>query len=138
MKRETFNCDFPEAGRAAFVEADGIRILYEGALEASDCRDMESLILLASVILRKCCPRNKLPLESSLSPVLFPLPPSTTHTPDCYYLTNFPGKLLELDVELLMCSDLSYFPHFESELSYLSLFSYPSGCCWYPEDISTV
>ncbi|CAG5128813.1 unnamed protein product [Candidula unifasciata] len=87
-----------KAGRLAFVEADGIRILYEGALEASDCRDMESLILLASIILRKCCPRNKLPLESCLSPVTFSLPISATHTPECYLLSDFPGHMTPRDL----------------------------------------
>ncbi|CAL1528008.1 unnamed protein product [Lymnaea stagnalis] len=80
------------SGRKAFVEANGIRTLYESALEASDSRDMESLILLASVILRKCCPRNKLPLDSTLSPVIFPLPTSSIHTPECVRLANSSGE----------------------------------------------
>ncbi|XP_059172169.1 cytosolic carboxypeptidase 1-like isoform X2 [Physella acuta] len=79
------------AGRKAFVEANGIRVLYESALEASDCRDMEGLILLASIILRKCCPKNRLPLESSFSPVVFSLPPSAVHTPECFQLPDYPG-----------------------------------------------
>ncbi|GFO08515.1 cytosolic carboxypeptidase 1 [Plakobranchus ocellatus] len=84
-----------KSGRKALLEADGIRILYESSLEASDCRDMESMILLASVIMRKCCPRNKLPITSTLNPVLFPLPQSPTHTPECYFLPNFPVPVNE-------------------------------------------
>ena len=89
----------PESGRKAFVNADGIRIIYESALEASDSRDMESLILLASVILRKCYPRNKLPLDTPMCPASFTLPDSPNHVPECYSLPNYPnpGK-----VELLM------------------------------------
>ncbi|XP_005091886.1 cytosolic carboxypeptidase 1 isoform X2 [Aplysia californica] len=81
-----------KSGRKAFVDADGIRILYESALEASDCRDMESLILLASVILRKCYPRNKLPIDSTLCPARFILPDSPNHIPECYSLPNYPDS----------------------------------------------
>ncbi|KAK0058339.1 cytosolic carboxypeptidase 1-like isoform X1 [Biomphalaria pfeifferi] len=81
------------AGRKAFVESNGIRTLYESALEASDSRDMESLILLASVILRKCCPRNKLPLKSTFSPIIFPLPSSSTHVPECLNLSSCSGAV---------------------------------------------
>ena len=81
-----------ESGQKALQEAGGIQILYENALEVSDCRDMESMILLATVIMRKCFPRNKLPIASTLNPVLFLLPQSPSHTPECYFLPNFPGR----------------------------------------------
>ncbi|KAL3865591.1 hypothetical protein ACJMK2_042966 [Sinanodonta woodiana] len=64
------------SGRRALVDADGIRILYESAQDVIDCREMESLILLASVIMRKCCPRNKLPLCQVNSAVTFEKPES--------------------------------------------------------------
>ncbi|RUS75866.1 hypothetical protein EGW08_016387 [Elysia chlorotica] len=81
-----------KSGQKALQEAGGIQILYENALEASDCRDMESMVLLATVIMRKCFPRNKLPIPSTLNPVLFPLPQSPSHTPECYFLPNFPAN----------------------------------------------
>lgn len=64
-----------ESGRKALADANGIQILYDTAQDVIDCREMESLILLASVIMRKCCPRNKLPCDIR-SPVKFDLPES--------------------------------------------------------------
>ncbi|VDI66223.1 Hypothetical predicted protein [Mytilus galloprovincialis] len=52
-----------KSGRKALADANGIQILYDTAQDVIDCREMESLILLASVIMRKCCPRNKLPCD---------------------------------------------------------------------------
>ncbi|ESP05203.1 hypothetical protein LOTGIDRAFT_208161 [Lottia gigantea] len=72
-----------KSGRKALLESDGIRILYETCQDISESREMESLILLASIIMRKCCPRNKLPLENTDSAVTFPLPLSDRHVPDC-------------------------------------------------------
>lgn len=70
------------SGRKALVEADGIRILYESAQDVIDCREMENLILLASVIMRKCCPRNKLPLGKLMSVVQYELPESELYPPE--------------------------------------------------------
>ncbi|KAK3098121.1 hypothetical protein FSP39_016346 [Pinctada imbricata] len=64
------------SGRKALVDANGIQVLYDSAQEVIDCREMESLILLASVIMRKCCPRNKLPLTDLRSAVSHELPMS--------------------------------------------------------------
>lgn len=64
------------SGRKALADANGIQILYDSAQEVIDCREMESLILLASVIMRKCCPRNKLPLDKLQSPFNLELPES--------------------------------------------------------------
>ena len=64
------------SGRKALADANGIQILYDSAQEVIDCREMESLILLASVIMRKCCPRNKLPLDKLQSAFTQELPES--------------------------------------------------------------
>ncbi|XP_071096549.1 cytosolic carboxypeptidase 1-like [Haliotis cracherodii] len=72
-----------KSGRKAFVESEGIRVLYETSQEVIDCREMESLILLASIIMRKCCPRNKLPIADVQSCVSYPLPASDFHIPEC-------------------------------------------------------
>jgi len=64
------------SGRKALVEAGGIRVLYESAQDVIECREMENLILLASVIMRKCCPRNKLPVSRFNSVVTFEKPMS--------------------------------------------------------------
>ncbi|XP_041369383.1 cytosolic carboxypeptidase 1-like [Gigantopelta aegis] len=76
------------SGRKSFVESEGIRILYETCHDLIDCRDMEGLILLASLIMRKCCPRNKLPLKDMMSAIVYPLPASDFHIPDCGCLTD--------------------------------------------------
>lgn len=70
------HCDSVGSGRKALADANGIQILYDSAQEVIDCREMESLILLASVIMRKCCPRNKLPLDKLQSPFNLELPES--------------------------------------------------------------
>ena len=79
------------SGRKALVEANGIRILYESAQDVIDCREMEGLILLASVIMRKCCPRNKLPLGDIRSVVTFDKPFSELYPEEGY------GKIRALD-----------------------------------------
>ncbi|KAL8577865.1 hypothetical protein ACOMHN_018670 [Nucella lapillus] len=82
-----------KSGRQAFVESDGIRLLYNSAQEVSDSREVESLIMLASLIMRKCCPRNRLPLDNILSAVTFPLPHSDQHVPECYTLPEFQATM---------------------------------------------
>ncbi|XP_050403069.1 cytosolic carboxypeptidase 1 [Patella vulgata] len=77
-----------KSGRKALLESEGIRILYEICQDLSECREMESLILLASIIMRKCCPRNKLPLDNVNSVVTFALPLSDKHVPDCLVVSN--------------------------------------------------
>ena len=71
-----------ESGRKALMEADGIRILYTSCKETIDCRELEPVILNASIIMRKCFPRNKLPLENLRSPLCCPLPESDFHIRD--------------------------------------------------------
>ena len=92
MELNISNGLFAESGRQAFVESDGIRVLYNTAQDVSDSREVESLIMLASLIMRKCCPRNKLPLDNVLSAVTYSLPHSDIHTPECYSLPEFQGK----------------------------------------------
>ena len=84
------------SGRKALADANGIQILYDSAQEVIDCREMESLILLASVIMRKCCPRNKLPLDKLQSAFTQELPESELYPTGqgVYSLTSTPqGKL---------------------------------------------
>lgn len=82
-----------KSGRRAFMEADGIRVLYSSAQEVMDVREVESLVMIASLIMRKCCPRNRLPLKKVLSAVSFPLPSSDLHVPECYSLPEFQASL---------------------------------------------
>lgn len=66
---------FPsESGCQSVVEADGVRVLYLACQETIDCREVESLIYMASIIMRKCFPRSHLPLHSLKNPLVFHLP----------------------------------------------------------------
>ena len=100
------------SGRKALADANGIQILYDSAQEVIDCREMESLILLASVIMRKCCPRNKLPLDKLQSAFTQELPeselyptgqgvysiPSQRTTPQDKFCIAYPVKALQLSL----------------------------------------
>lgn len=81
-----FQCEIlilsSESGRQALMEADGIRVLYTCCQESIDCREAESLIVMASLIMRKCFPRNRLPICSLRSALTCPLPESSFHVLD--------------------------------------------------------
>jgi len=70
-----------EAGRQAVMDSDGIRILYRTCEDIMDVRELESLIFIASLILRKCFPRQKLPVNASKTTLLYKLPPSEHYVP---------------------------------------------------------
>ena len=73
---------FVEAGREAVKEANGVRLLYTTSMEALDSREQEGIIFLASVIMRKCFPRSRLPLPTLRSTITCSLPDSDFHTID--------------------------------------------------------
>ncbi|XP_038077720.1 cytosolic carboxypeptidase 1-like [Patiria miniata] len=68
-----------KSGKKAFIDSNGIKVLYDIAQEntASHCKELDSLVNLISVILRKCSPRNRLPVTTIKSCVPFSLPAST-------------------------------------------------------------
>jgi hypothetical protein len=70
---------FSESGRKALMEADGIRFLYTACQESIDVRELESLIFTASFIMRRCFPKNKMPVPAVRSTLLFALPESDFH-----------------------------------------------------------
>lgn len=85
------------------MEANGIRVLYESAQDVIECREMESLILLASVIMRKCCPRNKLPICNVRSVVMFDKPVSEMYPEEGTEGTKFSENgLLTVDATLFL------------------------------------
>ncbi|XP_038558946.1 cytosolic carboxypeptidase 1 isoform X1 [Micropterus salmoides] len=61
-------------GRKAFVEADGMRILYNSSTECLPVRTLDPLINTSSIIMRKCFPKNRLPLPTIKSAFLYQLP----------------------------------------------------------------
>ena len=70
-----------ESGRQAVIDADGVRVLYRTCEDIMDVRELESLIFIASLILRKCFPRQKLPANANKTTLLYKLPQSDFHTP---------------------------------------------------------
>ncbi|XP_071012210.1 cytosolic carboxypeptidase 1 isoform X1 [Oncorhynchus clarkii lewisi] len=51
-------------GRKAFIDADGMRILYNTSTECLSVRTLDPLINTSSLIMRKCFPKNRLPLPT--------------------------------------------------------------------------
>uniref|UniRef100_A0A4W5L3U2 Cytosolic carboxypeptidase 1 n=1 Tax=Hucho hucho TaxID=62062 RepID=A0A4W5L3U2_9TELE len=51
-------------GRKAFIDADGMRILYNTSTECLPVRTLDPLINTSSLIMRKCFPKNRLPLPT--------------------------------------------------------------------------
>ncbi|XP_064653277.1 cytosolic carboxypeptidase 1-like isoform X2 [Lineus longissimus] len=68
-----------KSGRKALMEADGIRFLYTACQESVEVRELESLIFTASFIMRRCFPKNKMPVPAVRSTLVFPLPESDFH-----------------------------------------------------------
>ncbi|XP_076586403.1 cytosolic carboxypeptidase 1 isoform X2 [Chaetodon auriga] len=61
-------------GRKAFIEADGMRILYNSSTECLPVRTLDPLINTSSLIMRKCFPKNRLPLPTIKSAFHYHLP----------------------------------------------------------------
>ncbi|XP_056232120.1 cytosolic carboxypeptidase 1 isoform X1 [Seriola aureovittata] len=61
-------------GRKAFIEADGMRILYNSSTECLPVRTLDPLINTSSLIMRKCFPKNRLPLPTIKSAFHYQLP----------------------------------------------------------------
>ncbi|XP_056137454.1 cytosolic carboxypeptidase 1 [Lampris incognitus] len=53
-----------KVGRKAFIEADGMRVLYNTSTECLPVRTLDPLVNTSSLIMRKCFPKNRLPLPT--------------------------------------------------------------------------
>uniref|UniRef100_A0A673HD09 Cytosolic carboxypeptidase 1 n=1 Tax=Sinocyclocheilus rhinocerous TaxID=307959 RepID=A0A673HD09_9TELE len=51
-------------GRKAFIDANGMRILYNTSTECLSVRTLDPLVNTSSLIMRKCFPKNRLPLPT--------------------------------------------------------------------------
>uniref|UniRef100_A0A672Q871 Cytosolic carboxypeptidase 1 n=1 Tax=Sinocyclocheilus grahami TaxID=75366 RepID=A0A672Q871_SINGR len=51
-------------GRKAFIDANGMRILYNTSTECLPVRTLDPLVNTSSLIMRKCFPKNRLPLPT--------------------------------------------------------------------------
>ncbi|KAM7416809.1 hypothetical protein PAMA_018735 [Pampus argenteus] len=63
-----------KVGRKAFIEADGMRILYNSSTECLPVRTLDPLVNTSSLIMRKCFPKNRLPLPTIKSAFHYQLP----------------------------------------------------------------
>ncbi|NWX32104.1 CBPC1 carboxypeptidase, partial [Notiomystis cincta] len=61
-------------GRKAFTDANGMKILYNTSQECLAVRTLDPLVNTSSLIMRKCFPKNRLPLPTIKSAVHFQLP----------------------------------------------------------------
>ncbi|XP_015217670.1 cytosolic carboxypeptidase 1 isoform X2 [Lepisosteus oculatus] len=61
-------------GRKAFIDADGMRILYSTSTECLPVRTLDPLTNTSSLIMRKCFPKNRLPVPTIKSVFNFHLP----------------------------------------------------------------
>ncbi|XP_057578043.1 cytosolic carboxypeptidase 1 isoform X2 [Hippopotamus amphibius kiboko] len=61
-------------GRKAFVDANGMKILYNTSQECLAVRTLDPLVNTSSLIMRKCFPKNRLPLPTIKSSFHFQLP----------------------------------------------------------------
>ncbi|XP_009993764.1 PREDICTED: cytosolic carboxypeptidase 1 [Chaetura pelagica] len=61
-------------GRKAFIDANGMKILYNTSQECLAVRTLDPLVNTSSLIMRKCFPKNRLPLPTIKSAFQFQLP----------------------------------------------------------------
>ncbi|XP_075922943.1 cytosolic carboxypeptidase 1 isoform X3 [Petromyzon marinus] len=78
-------------GRRAFLEADGMKIFYTTSQECLTSRGLDLLVNLSTMIMRKCCPKNRLPLPTIRSVHHFPLPVIPTTGPVAQLYNLPPG-----------------------------------------------
>ncbi|XP_068093227.1 cytosolic carboxypeptidase 1 isoform X2 [Hyperolius riggenbachi] len=60
-------------GRKAFIDANGMKILYNSSQECQAVRTLDPLVNTSTLIMRKCFPKNRLPLPTIKSAFHFQL-----------------------------------------------------------------
>ncbi|KAE8633207.1 hypothetical protein XENTR_v10001814 [Xenopus tropicalis] len=68
-------------GRKAFIDANGMKTLYNTSQECQAVRTLDPLVNTSSLIMRKCFPKNRLPLPTIKSAFQFQLPIMPTSGP---------------------------------------------------------
>ncbi|XP_044129566.1 cytosolic carboxypeptidase 1 isoform X1 [Bufo gargarizans] len=68
-------------GRKAFIDANGMKTLYNTSQECQAVRTLDPLVNTSSLIMRKCFPKNRLPLPTIKSAFQFQLPIIPTSGP---------------------------------------------------------
>ncbi|XP_037633387.1 cytosolic carboxypeptidase 1 isoform X3 [Sebastes umbrosus] len=78
-------------GRKAFIDADGMRILYNSSTECLPVRTLDPLVNTSSLIMRKCFPKNRLPLPTIKSTFHYQLPHVPAAGPVAQLYSQPPG-----------------------------------------------
>ncbi|KAF7659266.1 hypothetical protein LDENG_00001000 [Lucifuga dentata] len=78
-------------GRKAFLKADGMRILYNSSTECLPVRTLDALVNTSSLIMRKCFPKNRLPLPTVKSAFHYQLPYIPAEGPVAQLYSQPPG-----------------------------------------------
>ncbi|KAK9408246.1 cytosolic carboxypeptidase 1 [Crotalus adamanteus] len=79
-------------GRKAFLDVDGMKILYNTSQECLVVRTLDPLVNISSLIMRKCYPKNRLPLPTIKSAFHFQLPVMPINGP-VYQLYSLPPEV---------------------------------------------
>uniref|UniRef100_A0A672R5T9 Cytosolic carboxypeptidase 1 n=1 Tax=Sinocyclocheilus grahami TaxID=75366 RepID=A0A672R5T9_SINGR len=96
-------------GRKAFIDANGMRILYNTSTECLSVRTLDPLVNTSSLIMRKCFPKNRLPLPTIKSVFHHPLPHIPAGGPVAQLYNQPPGGKthsqlnLETDFIIYVC-----------------------------------
>ncbi|XP_066500022.1 cytosolic carboxypeptidase 1 isoform X2 [Hoplias malabaricus] len=78
-------------GRKAFIDADGMKILYSTSTECLPVRTLDPLVNTSSLIMRKCFPKNRLPLPTIKCVFHYPLPHVPASGPVAQLYSQPPG-----------------------------------------------
>ncbi|XP_051964227.1 cytosolic carboxypeptidase 1 isoform X1 [Xyrauchen texanus] len=78
-------------GRKAFIDANGMRILYNASTECLPVRTLDPLVNTSSLIMRKCFPKNRLPLPTIKSVYQHALPHIPAGGPVAQLYSQPPG-----------------------------------------------
>uniref|UniRef100_A0AAQ4Q6F2 Cytosolic carboxypeptidase 1 n=1 Tax=Gasterosteus aculeatus aculeatus TaxID=481459 RepID=A0AAQ4Q6F2_GASAC len=78
-------------GRKAFIDTDGMRILYNSSTECLPVRTLDPLVNTSSLIMRKCFPKNRLPLPTIKSAFHYQLPHVPAAGPVAQLYSQPPG-----------------------------------------------
>ncbi|XP_068882190.1 cytosolic carboxypeptidase 4 [Aphelocoma coerulescens] len=72
-----------QLGRETFLGSRGMEILFTSVQDCLSCKSLDPIITTATHILRKCYPKEHLPLETVRSSYSFPLPGNVKTEPQC-------------------------------------------------------
>ncbi|NWX22263.1 CBPC4 carboxypeptidase, partial [Aegotheles bennettii] len=72
-----------QLGRETFLGSRGMEILFTSVQDCLSCESLDSIINTAIQILRKCYPKEPLPVATVRSSYSFPLPGNTKTEPPC-------------------------------------------------------